>query len=127
MLSCYRLEACVPTVLVLVCHDHCYVAQMLVRAADDKNPIEKAQEAVKVWHSSTRCSSQFCRPTFVVLPQNLGDEIKSNAESTAEKTEDAYQQANPEDNEEKPPTETYRSTELKNSKEKYTPKSDPKK
>ena len=59
--------------------------------------------------------------------QEFGDELKSNAEDTAEKTEAAFQATNPEDEQEKPPTETYRSTELKNSKEKYTPKSDPKK
>ena len=59
------------------------------------------------------------------LPQDLGDEIKENAKDTAGQTEEAYQHAKPDN--EKPPTEQYRSTELKNSKEKYTPKSDPKK
>lgn len=99
---------------------------MLTKAADGKNPIEKAQQAIKVWHSSTfDCVKLVER--FPLPPQEFGDEIKSNSESTAEKTEGAYQQPNPEENEEKPPTETYRSTELKNSKEKYTPKSDPKK
>lgn len=59
------------------------------------------------------------------LLQDFGDEIKDNAEGTAGKVEEAYKEAKPDN--EKPPTEQYRSTELKNSKEKYTPKSDPKK
>ena len=58
--------------------------------------------------------------------QDFGDEVKGNAEGSAEKVEDAYKQANPEEGE-KTPSDQYRSTELKNSKEKYTPKSDPKK
>ena len=48
-----KQEACGPTRSVLSSHDHGYVAQVLTRAADGKNPIEKAQQAVKVWHSST--------------------------------------------------------------------------
>lgn len=63
---------------------------------------------------------------FALLPQDFGDEVKGNAEGTAEKVEDGYKQANPEDGE-KNTSDQYRSTELKNSKEKYTPKSDPKK
>lgn len=59
--------------------------------------------------------------------QDFGDEVKSNAEGTAKKTEAAYKDANPEESDEKPPTDQYRSTELKNSDNKYTPKSDPKK
>ena len=59
--------------------------------------------------------------------QDFGDEIKGNAEGSAEKVEDAYQHAKAEDDDEKPPTDQYRSTELKNSDNKYTPKSDPKK
>lgn len=58
--------------------------------------------------------------------QDLGKELKSNAKDTAEGTENAYRDANPEEGE-KTPKETYRSTELKNSDNKYTPKSDPKK
>lgn len=69
-------------------------------------------------YASTQCLSR---------TQDFGKEIDSNAEGTSEKTESAYQAANPEDDKEKPPTEEYRSTKLKNSDEKYTPKSDPKK
>ena len=63
---------------------------------------------------------------FAFPLQDFGDEVKGNAEGSAEKVEDAYKQANPEDGE-KTPSDQYRSTELKDSKEKYTPKSDPKK
>ena len=115
-----------PTGLVLSCFDLGYVAQLLTRAADDKNPIEKAKQAAKVWPrnvvrspGTTLCSLRF-------PPQDLGDEVKGNAEGSAEKVEDAYKQANPADGE-KNSSDQYRSTDVKNSKEKYTPKSDPKK
>lgn len=65
--------------------------------------------------------------TRAAFSQEFGDEIKGNAEGSKEKVEDAYQQANPEEGKEKPPTDQYRSTELKKSDNKYTPKSDPKK
>ncbi|KAL3150813.1 hypothetical protein ABBQ32_000573 [Trebouxia sp. C0010 RCD-2024] len=77
--------------------------QVLTRAEESKNPLDSVKKAAK----------------------DFGDEIKDNAEGTAEKVEEGYQHAKPDN--EKPPTEQYRSTELKNSKEKYTPKSDPKK
>ena len=75
------------------------------------------------------CHSSITHDAYLLLPraQDFGKEIKSNAEDTAEQTESAYQAAKPEDDDEKPPTNEYRSTELKNSNEKYTPKSDPKK
>ncbi|DBB04299.1 TPA: hypothetical protein ACH3X1_012796 [Trebouxia sp. C0004] len=59
--------------------------------------------------------------------KDFGDEVKGNADDSAEKVESAYKETNPEDNEKENPTEEYRSTKLKNSNEKYTPKSDPKK
>ncbi|KAL3137625.1 hypothetical protein ABBQ38_004902 [Trebouxia sp. C0009 RCD-2024] len=77
--------------------------QVLMRAEESKNPLDSVKKAAK----------------------DFGDEIKDNAEGTAEKVEEGYKHAKPDN--EKPPTEQYRSTELKNSKEKYTPKSDPKK
>lgn len=46
--------------------------------------------------------------------QEFENELKSNAEDTAEQTESAYRSPNPEDEEDKPPTETYRSTKMKN-------------
>ena len=112
---------------MLLRDDYGYVAQLLTRAADDKNPIEKAKQAAKVWDSSLIFSpGMSLRNLLSPPPQDFGDEVKGNAEGSAEKVEDAYKQANPEDGE-KNSTDQYRSTELKNSKEKYTPKSDPKK
>ena len=66
--------------------------------------------------------------TFLYLcTQDFGKAIQSNAEDTAEKTEKAYQSENPGDAPDKPDKSEYRSEQLKNSDEKYTPKSDPKK
>ena len=67
------------------------------------------------------------RFALLSLSQDFGDEIKGNSEDTADKVESAYKETNPEDNADKNPTEEYRSTELKNSNEKYTHKSDPNK
>ncbi|KAA6426439.1 MAG: UDP-Glycosyltransferase glycogen phosphorylase [Trebouxia sp. A1-2] len=82
-----------------------YVVQIIAMA---ENPISKAAKDVQQ------------------KAEDFGDEIKGNAEDTADKVESAYKDTNPEEGE-KNPTEEYRSTELKNSNEKYTPKSDPKK
>ena len=58
--------------------------------------------------------------------QEFNDELESNAVDTAEAREEAYQAPNYDEGEDDVnPTETYRSTQLKNSSQRYSPKSDP--
>lgn len=59
--------------------------------------------------------------------QDFNNELESNAKDTAQAREEGYQAPNYTEGEEEEArnTEEYRSTKLKNSSQKYSPKSDP--